>query len=244
MTRVWRRCHDRAARPRTRPDRCPAVPGPSAGSSPRCRRRTESTRGRRSAHDSISTGPAAARTARRTCRPRTRQVREDRIRRDVLEGHRPVEGDRQLHCRQRRATPVEEMVLPADLVLRDAEHLRPGGRQPLLGRRTRRVVARPRRRRALRPAPSAPSCRSCCWPSAAGCSRQWKADGTMYSGSDCAQPVPQDLDVDRPLAGIEGHQVLALVRPARRPPPRRREPQAPATGRSRSRRSRSGSHGS
>ena len=44
-------------------------------------------------------------------------------------------------------------------------------------------------------------------------SRQWKADGTMYSGSVLAEPVAQDLDVDRPLPGVEGDQAFAPVGP-------------------------------
>ena len=48
-----------------------------------------------------------------------------------------IQGDGQLHRRQRRAAPVEEVVVAADLVLGDAEHLRPGGGEPLLGRRER-----------------------------------------------------------------------------------------------------------
>ena len=32
-------------------------------------------------------------------------------------------------------------------------------------------------------------------------------------GQRRAQPVPQDVDLDRPLAAVEGHQLLALVGP-------------------------------
>ncbi len=63
-----------------------------------------------------------------------------RVRGEVLEGHRAVQGDRQPHSRQRRAAQVEEVIPPADLVLRHAEHLCPCGRQPVLCRRDRPVA--------------------------------------------------------------------------------------------------------
>src|SRR2546427_7506884 len=67
------------------------------------------------------------------------QLGENRLTGEVLEGYRTVQGDRQLQCRQRRAAQVEEVIPPADLVLRGAEHFCPYGRQPVLCRRTRPV---------------------------------------------------------------------------------------------------------
>src|SRR5437867_12689391 len=69
-----------------------------------------------------------------------RLIGEDRVTCEVPEGHRSVEGDRQLQSGQRRAAEVEEVIPSADLVLGYAEHLRPRGRQPVLGRRTRPLV--------------------------------------------------------------------------------------------------------
>src|SRR5438309_7819742 len=69
------------------------------------------------------------------------QIGENRVTGEVREGHRALQGDRQLQCRQRRAAQVEEVIPPADLVLRDAEYLCPCGGQPVLCRRTRPVVA-------------------------------------------------------------------------------------------------------
>src|SRR5436309_7156927 len=57
------------------------------------------------------------------------QIGENRVTGEILEGHRTVQGDCQLHCRQRRAAQVEEVMPPADLILRDAEHLCPCGCQ-------------------------------------------------------------------------------------------------------------------
>src|SRR5207247_4034796 len=64
------------------------------------------------------------------------QIGENRVVDEVFEGHRPLQGDRQLQCRQRRAAQLEEVIPPADLVLRDAEYLCPCGRQPVLCCRT------------------------------------------------------------------------------------------------------------
>src|SRR5213080_1497657 len=75
------------------------------------------------------------------CRRQQWQIGENRVTGEVLEGHRALQGDRQLQCRQRRAAQVEEVIPPADLVLRDAEYLCPCGGQPVLCRRTRPVVA-------------------------------------------------------------------------------------------------------
>src|SRR2546430_1308502 len=69
-----------------------------------------------------------------------RLIGEDRVTCEVLEGHRSVEGDRQLQSGQRRTAEVEKVIPSADLVLGDAEHLRPRGRQPVLVRRTRPLV--------------------------------------------------------------------------------------------------------
>ena len=44
-------------------------------------------------------------------------------------------------------------------------------------------------------------------------SRQWNADGTMYLGSDAPSRSRRSVDLDRPLAAVEGHQLLALVGP-------------------------------
>src|SRR5437870_13551917 len=69
-----------------------------------------------------------------------RLVGEDGVTREVLEGQRTVQGDRQLHGGQRGAADLEEVVPPADLVRRDAEYLRPHGREPLLALRPRPLV--------------------------------------------------------------------------------------------------------
>src|SRR6059058_5479927 len=71
----------------------------------------------------------------------SRLIGEDRVTCEVPEGHRSVEGDRQLQSGQRRAAEVEKVIPSADLVLGDAEHLRPRGRQPALGRGARLLVA-------------------------------------------------------------------------------------------------------
>src|SRR5207249_5964622 len=69
-----------------------------------------------------------------------RLVGKDRVSDEVLEGHRSVEGDRQLQNGKRGAAEVEKVIPPVDLVLGDAERLRPRSRQPVLGRRTRPLV--------------------------------------------------------------------------------------------------------
>ena len=125
------------------------------------------------------------------------QIGEDRVTGDVLEGHRTVQGDRQLHRRQRGAAPVEEVVPPADLVLRDAEHLRPCGRQPLLGRRARRGVvllddvelAGERRQRL--PVDLAVGGQRQTFPPVEG-----RRDHVL--GQRLTQPVPQDVDLEWP----------------------------------------------
>ena len=63
---------------------------------------------------------------------------------DVLERHRPVERDRELQRRQRCAAKVEEMIAPADLVLRNAEDLCPCGSEPEFRCRAREVSLRVR----------------------------------------------------------------------------------------------------
>ena len=64
-----------------------------------------------------------------------REIGENGVPGDVGEGHRPFQGDGQLHRRQRRAAAIEEeVIVPADLVLRCAQHLGPGSRQSALGR--------------------------------------------------------------------------------------------------------------
>ena len=60
---------------------------------------------------------------------------------DLFEGHGPAKGDHQLRRRQRRSAPVEEVVLPADPVRRDAKHSRPCRRHALLGCRGWRLDA-------------------------------------------------------------------------------------------------------
>ena len=132
---------------------------------------------------------------------------------EVLEGHRAVEGDRQLHRGQRRAAPLEEVVVPAYLVRRDAEHLGPRGREPPLGRRARRVGS-PARRRRVRAASAVSVFLSILLLAVSGrLSRQWKADGTMYSGSDSASRSRSAPASSGRGPGVEGHQALALPGP-------------------------------
>src|SRR5438309_3443290 len=69
------------------------------------------------------------------------QIGENWVVDEVFEGHRALQGDRQLQCRQRRAAQLEKVVPPADLVLRDAEYLCPCGGQLVLGHRTWPVEA-------------------------------------------------------------------------------------------------------
>ena len=134
---------------------------------------------------------------------------------EILEGHRTVQGDRQLHCRQRRAAPVEEVVRPADLVLWDAEYLRPGNRQPLLGRRARRVVALLSDVTAGEL--SGERCQRFPIDLAIGGQRQTflpvEGPRDHVPGQRLTQPAAQDVDLEWPLAGVEGHQVLAAVGP-------------------------------
>ena len=141
---------------------------------------------------------------------------------DVLEGHRPVQGDRQLHRRQRRAAPVEEVVAPADLV-RAGRRAPPPRRPPAAARSACcGAVILPVDAELRRPARSAPSGRSCCSRSAAGVSRQWNAAGTMYSGSDAASRSRRSLGARAAAGRSRRPPVLAAVRAARRRPPRRR----------------------
>src|SRR5256712_9141620 len=69
------------------------------------------------------------------------QIGENRVTGEVLQRHRTFQADHQLHCRQRSAAQVEEVIPPAALVLRVAENVRPCCRQQVLCRRTRHVVA-------------------------------------------------------------------------------------------------------
>src|SRR2546425_490975 len=69
-----------------------------------------------------------------------RLIGEDRVTDEVFEGHCTVNGNRQLKSGQRRAAEVEKLIPPADLLFGNAEHLRPHGRQPVLGRRARPLV--------------------------------------------------------------------------------------------------------
>src|SRR2546422_2632806 len=96
----------------------------------------------------VDGGPAAAWEGNRSRRDaklepaldQRRLIGEDRVSCEVLEGHRSVEGNRQLQTGKRRAAEVEKVIPSADLVLGDVERLRPRGRQPVLGRRTRPLV--------------------------------------------------------------------------------------------------------
>ena len=132
-----------------------------------------------------------------------------------------------LHRRQRRAAAVEEVVLPADLAERDAQHRRPGRRQPLLGRVCWERRSPPRRRRAPRPARSAPSGRSCCWRSAAAVAPvERRRDHVLGqrrqpAGSRSTPASSGRGPRRRPPAACPG-------RPARRPPRRRHGRRAPA----------------
>src|SRR6266545_1959768 len=70
-----------------------------------------------------------------------RLIGEYRVTGEALEGQRTLKSDRQLESGQRRAAQVEKVIPPAYLVLGDAEHLRPRGREPVLGRRARPLAA-------------------------------------------------------------------------------------------------------
>src|SRR5262249_46646425 len=70
-----------------------------------------------------------------------RVIGEERLTDEALEGNRAVKDNRQLQNGKRRAPEVEKVIPSADLVLGDAEHLRPRGRQAVLGRRNRPIVA-------------------------------------------------------------------------------------------------------
>ena len=86
----------------------------------------------------------------------------------------------------------------------------------------------PRRHRARRRARSAPSCRSCRWRSAAARSRQWNADGTMYSRQRLTQPIAEQRRASSGLRRRSRRPPAACCgRPARRR--RRRASRTPGT---------------
>src|SRR5439155_13646131 len=68
------------------------------------------------------------------------QIGENRVVGEVVERQRTVQGDAQPQRRRRRAGQSKELIPPANLVLRDAEHLSLCGRQPLLVLRIRPVA--------------------------------------------------------------------------------------------------------
>ena len=167
------------------------------------------------------------------------QVGQHGVARDVLERDRLLQRDGQLHRRQRRTAAVEEVVEAADLVLGDPEDARVGGRDPLLGRRARRIPRLRRRPRARWRAPSTPSRRSCRWRSAAAFPPVERHRHHVVRQRP-AQPLPQHLDLDRPRRRRRRPPGTCRGRAARPPPRRRRRRRAPAAARCRSPRSRSG----
>ena len=133
---------------------------------------------------------------------------------EVLQGHCTVQRDRQLQCRQRRTSQIEEMIPPADLALRYTEHFCPRGRQPLLCRRTRHVVIvfgdiglSGQRRQSL--------------PVDLAVVRQRQRSAPMEGrrnhvlGQRITQCVPQRGGIERPLGGVERHEVFAAIGPFR-----------------------------
>src|SRR5262245_57139774 len=73
-----------------------------------------------------------------------RLISEDRLTNEVLEGHRAVKGHGQLQRRQRRATEVEKVIASADLLLGNAKHPGPCGRESALRRGYWLLAALPR----------------------------------------------------------------------------------------------------
>src|SRR5262249_59655746 len=65
---------------------------------------------------------------------------EDGLPKGVLGGRGGATGPRQSQSGERRPAEVEKVIPPADLLLGDAKHLGPRGRQPAFGRRTRPLV--------------------------------------------------------------------------------------------------------
>src|SRR5207248_11534817 len=128
----------------------------------------------------------------------------------LLEGHGPVESDHQLQSGQRRATEIEKVILPADLALGDAEHLRPRGGQPVLGRRTWPLAGRfggiefsSERRQRLSIGLPVIRQRQTIPP--------MEGSGNHIGRERLAQPVPQRAGIQWPLARVEGHQLLAAI---------------------------------
>src|SRR5438874_1242914 len=135
---------------------------------------------------------------------------EYRVSSQVLEGHGPVKSDHQLQSGQRRAAEIEKVILSADLVLGDAEHLRPRGGQPVLGRRTWPLAGRfggfefrGERRQRL--------------PIGLAIIRQRQTLPPMEGCRDhvgrerLAQPVAQRAGIQWPIARVEGHEMLAAI---------------------------------
>src|SRR6266513_2333939 len=143
-----------------------------------------------------------------------RLIGEDRLTDEVPKGHRAVKGNRQLQSGERRAAQVEKVIPPADLPLGNAEHLRPRSRQPVFGRRTRQLVTLVGdieffgecRQRLLVNLPVVRQPQTV--PPMEG-----RRDHVL--GQRRAEPFPQRIGIQWPLAGIEGHQALAAVGPLR-----------------------------
>ena len=155
-----------------------------------------------------------AASAVRACRPSRSSARSAStgVTGDVLRGHRPAQGDGQLHRRQRRTAPLEEVVAPSDLVVRHAEHLRPCGRQPPLGRRLWRGILRGRGELAGQTRQRRPVDLAVRGQRQGLAPVQGRGDHVLRQR--LGQPVPQEPVAERPRTGVEADQLRARSAPS------------------------------
>ena len=204
--RARRPGRDRAARRRRPPARCRAVRWPSAGSSPRCRRRRGSTPGRRPARRPVPTVAAAARSAARTV-PSTSAARSartgwrvtslrDTARSRVIASF-TADSDVPPRSKKWSRRPIWSCGMPSTFAQAAASRCSVG----VLGA----LVVVLGDVELCRRAPSAPSGRSCCWRSAAGSPASGRPTG------------PCTRAATRP-AGPAGRRPRAAAGRSRRPP--------------------------